>query len=86
MVVLRAARERGWLILGYPPPPPPPSHCLAPAARLKMGKHRRQGKVRRCENGERGTRHREKKREDPSSFLSDNSKLQLVVSHLTPQR
>lgn len=37
MVVLRAEREEGWLILGYVAPPT--LNCSAHAARLEMGKH-----------------------------------------------
>lgn len=43
MVVLRAEREEGWLILGYVTPPT--LNCLAHAARLEMGKQSQRGKV-----------------------------------------
>lgn len=46
MVVLRAEREEGWLILGYVTPPT--LNCLAHAARLEMGKQSLLGKVCLC--------------------------------------
>lgn len=42
MVVLRAEREEGWLILGYVTPPS--LNCLAHAARLETGKQSQRGK------------------------------------------
>lgn len=46
MVVLRAEREEGWLILGYVTPPT--LNCLAHAARLEMGKQSQLGKECLC--------------------------------------
>ncbi len=43
MVVLRAEREEGWLILGYVTPPT--LNCSTHAARLEMGKQSLLGKV-----------------------------------------
>lgn len=43
MVVLRAEREEGWLILGYVTPPT--LNCLAHAARLEMSQQSQRGKV-----------------------------------------
>lgn len=53
MVVLRAEREEGWLILGYVTPPT--LNCLAHAARLEMGKQSQRGEsvwFQMCEGAE----------------------------------